>query len=141
MGSSLVVRYASMGDLEYLHSKDPGISVEDVHRMIDDRRFLVAEDNGTLVGCLRYGMFWDKIPFMNLLWVEDGFRGNGFGSALVRKWEKDVATAGSAMVMTSSQENERGQHFYRKLGYSDCGEFTLPGEPSAELLFFKEMKK
>ena len=101
----------------------------------------MAEDNGTLIGCMRYGMLWDKIPFMQLLWVEDGLRGKGFGSAIVRRWEQDMDKAGSAIVMTSSQENERAQHYYHNLGYSDCGKLTLPQYISAELFFFKELKK
>ena len=36
---------------------------------------------------------------------------------------------GYGMVMTSTQVDEDAQHFYRKLGYKDCGGFTvdIPG--------------
>ncbi|NLV92595.1 MAG: GNAT family N-acetyltransferase, partial [Firmicutes bacterium] len=42
------------------------------------------------------------------------------------------------IVMTSTQADEEGQHFYRKLGYRDIGGFVLPGEP-LELIMIKEL--
>lgn len=32
---------------------------------------------------------------------------------------------GYGMVLTSTQVDEDAQHFYRKLGYKDCGGFTV----------------
>jgi len=32
-------------------------------------RILIAEDNGNPIGWLRWGLFWDEIPFMNMLGV------------------------------------------------------------------------
>ena len=37
-------------------------------------------------------------------------------------------------VMTSTRSDEEAQHFYRGLGYTDCGALLLPGEP-LELFF------
>ena len=42
------------------------------------------------------------------------------------------------LVMTSSQSDEKAQHFYRKLGYSDVGSLTLPKEP-LEIIFMKKL--
>lgn len=32
---------------------------------------------------------------------------------------------GYGMVLTSTQVDENAQHFYRKLGYKDCGGFVI----------------
>ena len=32
---------------------------------------------------------------------------------------------GYGMVLTSTQVDEQTQHFYRKLGYKDCGGFVV----------------
>ena len=45
---------------------------------------------------------------------------------------------GHRRVMTSTQANEDGQHFYRRLGYQDAGALLLPGEP-LEIVFIKEL--
>ena len=42
------------------------------------------------------------------------------------------------IVMTSSQSDEDGQHFYRKLGYIDAGSLVLPEEP-LEVFFIKKL--
>ena len=46
------------------------------------------------------------------------------------------------MVFTSTQVDEDAQHFYRKLGYKDCGGFTVdvPGhEQPLELFLVKQL--
>ena len=37
-----------------------------------------------------------------------------------------MKTKGYGLVMTSTQEDEEAQHFYRAIGYKDCGELKLP---------------
>ena len=41
-------------------------------------------------------------------------------------------------VLTSTLSNERGQFFFRKRGYTDCGALLLPGEP-LEIILRKEL--
>ena len=136
--TSIPIRHADMGDYEYLAMKDPHVAPADLKKMIEDQKALVVEDNGCVVGCLRYSLFWDTTPFMNFLWIEEQCRGKGLGTALVMSWETELAGRGYRRVMTSSQSNEQGQHLYRKLGYKDFGGFTLPGE-SLEIMFFKDI--
>ena len=81
-------------------------------------------------------MFWDNTPFMNLLYLLDGYRGTGLGRAMVAHWEQQMRAAGHTMVMTSTQANEEAQGFYRRLGYQDVGGFLLPGE-AYELILIK----
>ena len=44
---------------------------------------------------------------------------------LMEYWEKDMKAQGYGMLLTSTQVNENAQHFYRKLGYKDCGGFVV----------------
>lgn len=59
------------------------------------------------------------------------------------EFEKKVRDKqGYQMVMTSTQIDEEAQHFYRKLGYIDCGNLTIdyPGlAQPMELLLSKEL--
>ena len=97
---------------------------------------MVAYVEDRPVGFLRYGYFWDVIPFMNLLGVEEGSRGKGYGTRLVSFWEKEMRKLGHGSVMTSSLSNERAQHLYRRLGYVDVGSLLMPDEP-LEIVFLK----
>ena len=44
---------------------------------------------------------------------------------LMERWEHDMKTQGYGMLLTSTQVDENAQHFYRKLGYKDCGGFVV----------------
>ena len=132
------IRLADLTDLDWLSSHDHHIARETLMESIRLGRVLLVERNGGRVGWLRWNLFWDNTPFMNLLYLLDGHRGQGHGRALVARWEADMASQGHKLLMTSTQANEDAQHFYRKLGYRDAGALLLPGEP-AELLFIKEI--
>ena len=54
--------------------------------------------------------------------------------------EKVRCGQGYGMLMTSTQVDEDAQHFYRKLGYKDCGGFVVdvPGyEQPMEMIMIK----
>ncbi len=57
---------------------------------------------------------------------------------LIQRWEKDMKEQGYGMLLTSSQADETAQHFYRKLGYQDCGGLmiTIPAYAQPMELFF-----
>ena len=51
-----------------------------------------------------------------------------------------MKSQGYGMIMTSTQVDEEAQHFYRKLGYKDCGGFVvdIPGfEQPMEMFMIK----
>lgn len=49
----------------------------------------------------------------------------GYGKMLMEHWEKEMKAAGYKALMTSTRVDENAQHFYRKLGYKDCGALVL----------------
>ena len=99
---------------------------------------MVVEVDGAVVGFLGWGLFWDQVSFMNLLWVLPDRRNEGLGSVLVGAWQRSQLAAGHALVLTSTMSHERSQHMYRRLGYVDSGALLLPGE-TAELILRKPL--
>jgi len=132
------IRTADGRDLEFLAENDRHIAPEERESVIRQGRILILETEGRQAGWLRWGMFWDNTPFMNLLYLLEEYRGAGFGRAMVSHWETLMRNAGHALVMTSTQANEDAQGFYRRLGYQDVGGFLLPGE-SYELILVKAL--
>ena len=59
---------------------------------------------------------------------------------MVEFWEHEMAEQGYKFVMTSTQSDEEGQFFYRRLGYTDKGALLLPKEP-LEIIFYKKVSK
>lgn len=131
-----MIRYAQKDDLEALMKYDTHIAGRELENSISSRRVPVSFENGVLVGWLRFNLFWDSIPFMNMLYVLPEHRGKGHGSALVDFWEKEMLESGYKMLLTSTLSNEQAQFFYRKKGYTDCGSLLLPHEP-LEIIMLK----
>ncbi len=138
MSSTTSIAFAGPGDLDYLASKDPHVSPDAIREKIGRREILVLLHEGRRAGFLRFGYFWDRIPFINLLWVDEGSRGAGLGTRLISFWENEMRELGHDVVMTSTLSSERAQHLYRRLGYEDCGSLLVPGEPT-ELLLVKRL--
>lgn len=132
------ITHATLSDYETLVNNDKHISKEELRNLILSKRVLIAKQEGSLRGWLRYNLFWDNIPFMNMLYVIEGYRSQRIGQALVSMWEELMRAEGYKFVLTSSQSNEQGQFFYRKNGYIDCGSLLLKDEP-LEIFFRKEL--
>ncbi len=122
-----------------LSELDKHISETELLNVIERRRVIVAAEGGRLVGWLRYGLFWDNLPFMNMLYIIDGERGNGLGTALCGFWENEMKELGYPLALTSTQSDERGQFFFRKRGYMDCGSLILPNEVT-EIIMYKRLE-
>ena len=134
------IRYANSEDIELLSEYDDDIAAEELKNAVERKRIILAFEDNKFLGWLRYNLFWDNIPFMNLLYILDGNRGKGYGSQLVSFWEEEMAAKGFKFVLTSTQSDEEGQFFYRKLGYVDSGSLLLPKEP-LEIIFYKKLGK
>ena len=122
----MTIRYAAQTDLAACLSLDGHIPKGEYASKIAAKQVYILSEAGEVRALLRYGLFWDSIPFCSLLFVAEGHRRRGLGRALAEFWERDMKVRGFGLVMTSTQADEEGQHFWRKLGYKDCGGFTLP---------------
>ena len=125
-------------DLETLTRLDGHISPRVLARKIAQGEVLTARQDGQITGWLRWGYFWDEIPFMNLLYVLEPYRRQGTAARLAAAWEAQMQAQGARQVLTSTLSNEDAQHLYRKWGYQDCGALLLPGEP-LEILLRKDL--
>ena len=135
------IRYAKAGDLEMIAEYDTHISKAEMENAIARKRIILLFIDGKYEGWLRFNLFWDNIPFMNLLFIiSEDQRGKGYGRKLVAFWEHEMAEQGYKFVMTSTQSDEEAQFFYRKLGYTDRGSLILPDEP-VEIIFYKNLSE
>ncbi len=132
------IRFASGQDNNYLVHNDRHIKLEVVEKKIEDAEIIVVLNNERNIGWLRFNYFWDEIPFMNMLWIEEDYRRKGIGTRLVNFWEIEMQQRDKSQVMTSTSSDETTQHFYRKLQYQDCGSLSLLGEV-LEFFFLKSL--
>ncbi|MBA9086668.1 ribosomal protein S18 acetylase RimI-like enzyme [Fontibacillus solani] len=125
---------ATEQDYTFIIDRDKHIPESLVRTKIQEKEIYIIRDSESKVGWMRFGYFWDNIPFMNMLWIDEEYRGQGIGKEIVLLWEENMRQRGFELVMTSSQSNEEAQHFYRKLGYRDAGCLLLDSQPLEVIL-------
>lgn len=117
---------------------DKHLPEAEFEKKVRDRQGYVLFDGETPVGLFRYNLFWDMVPFCNLIFIDLAHRRKGYGRRLMEFWEAEMKTLGYDMVMVSTQADESAQHFYRKLDYQDAGGLltNVPGHEQPMELFF-----
>ena len=89
------------------------------------------------IGVMHHCMIWDSLPFLNLLYIREKYRRQGFGTQAMAHWEARMKAQGHAQVLISTQVDEDAQRFYRKIGYADCGGFVLCEREPMEMIMRK----
>ncbi|BBH24317.1 N-acetyltransferase [Paenibacillus baekrokdamisoli] len=131
------IEFATELDYEYIVDRDHHILENLIMTKIKEKEiYIIRNQQNMNIGWMRYGYFWDNTPFMNMIWLDEQYRGNGLGGKVVLFWENHMKQKGSKLVMTSTLANEEAQHFYRTLGYKDAGCLLLENEP-LEIILIK----
>ncbi|MDD4113553.1 MAG: GNAT family N-acetyltransferase [Herbinix sp.] len=129
-------------DKDFWFTLDGHFKEQEFALKVRDKRGYVIWDDDNPVGILRYGLFWDNTPFLNLIYLVESYRRRGFGEKAISYWEEEMRLLGYKAVMTSTQVDEDAQHFYRKIGYKDVGGLVLeiPGyEQPMEMFMMKSL--
>ena len=133
-----MIRFARPEDIDILNDKDKKIDKQEMLNLINLNRVYIMEEDGKFIGWLRYNLFWDNTPFMNMIHLNDEDRGKGFGRKFVEFWEDEMRKLGYKTVLTSTASDEFAQHFYIKLGYNSIGGFLPIGKPF-EIILSKKL--
>lgn len=119
------IRYVQSKDKEFWYSLDKHLPEQEFDNKVINKRGYVLLDDNKQIGLLRYNLFWDNTPFCTMLFIDLNYHGKDYDSKLMEHWENDMKSQGYSMLLTSTQVDEEAQHFYRKLGYKDCGGFVI----------------
>ena len=134
------IRYLEEKDKEFWYTLDRHLPEKEFSKIVNDKRGYVILEKDQPIGVFRFHMFWDKIPFLSLIYIDFTYHKKGYGRKAMEFWEDEMAKEGYKITMTSTQVDETSQHFYRKLGYKDCGCLVLdiPGfEQPLEMFMVK----
>ena len=121
----LDIRYVHTDDKEFWFKLDKHLPEAEFTNKVRDKRGYILSDDNKPIGLLRYNLFWDNIPFCTLLFIDREYQNKGYGKRLMEYWENDMKSQGYGMLLVSTQVDEAAQHFYRKLGYKDCGGLVI----------------
>lgn len=141
----MIIELAQSKDKQKIAKLDSYIRSARLDECIWNGQVYVLKDdsikNGgqNVVGVLRYSLFWQSIPFVDLLYIDESYRGKGFGSQMMNEWEQTMKTCGYKYVMTSTQADETAWSFYEKLGYRKSGGFFPPDQKAEEWIYLKKI--
>lgn len=123
------IRLAAQADRACWMRLNPHADEESFARHVRAQTGYLILDGDVPVGVMQMCMFWDHLPFLSLIYLPPQNRGRGYGRTAMTLWEQAMKAQGHTMVLTSTQADESAQHFYRRLGYVDCGALVLGGTP------------
>lgn len=125
----MTIKHMRPEDKEFVKRIEPHINDVQYENHICTKTGYIIWDGDERAGLMHYSVLWDKLPFLNLIYVEQAYRNHGIAAEAMRLWEEDMKNQGYLMVLLSTQVDEDSQHFYRKLGYIECGALLLNGTP------------
>ena len=121
------IRVANVSDLDFL-SRDIHINLAVLKENIERGYVYIIENKEKSVGWLRYNIFWDNTPFLNMIYVLETYQNQGYGGFALKVWEQEMVAKGYKEVMTSTLVHESSIHFYLKHGYVVVGGFHPSNE-------------
>ena len=74
--NSAIVRLATVSDIGILVLHDRHVSKNILEQAVEARHVMVIEEDGGFAGWLRWSLFWDSIPFLNMLFLLQPVEGN-----------------------------------------------------------------
>jgi GNAT superfamily N-acetyltransferase len=137
---TMEIRFATAADLPQILKYDRHIQKPVLADCVQRSLLDVLCDNSKIVGVLRYNLFWQSIPFLDLIFIDEAYRSLGWGSKMMAHWEGNMARMGYDYAMLSTQEDETAKVFYEKLGYRRIGAFLPPEQEADEIMYLKELK-
>ena len=111
---------ADPADVEFVHNGLRGYNA--LHAPPDFAHLYVflRDEHGALVGGLLGGTFWGWLA-VDILWIDERYRGQGYGERLLAAAEAEGRRRGCVHVQLDTLSFQ-ARPFYEKLGYRVYGE-------------------
>jgi amino-acid N-acetyltransferase len=125
----MIIRNANIQDVKTIHrlinhyaevDRMLFASMSDLYERM--MTFLVAEDNGSVVGCCALQVLWDNLAEIKSLAVDEAWFGKGVGRALVEGCVERARLLGLKKVFTLTMEPV----FFEKVGFLRVDMDQLP---------------
>lgn len=116
-------------DRAFAQRVDPHLDDAAFQGALMTRTGYILWEDGQRIGLMTHCVLWNRLPFLNCIFILEAHRGKGYGSQAILLWEQEMKRRGCPMTLLSTQADERAQHLYRRLGYIDCGGLLFDHTP------------
>jgi GNAT superfamily N-acetyltransferase len=90
------------------------------------KRFAISLRDGTVIVGGIVGEVWTAVLFIQFFWLEQRFRGKGFGTKLIKAIEREAKRFGATHSYVDTMSFQ-APGFYRRCGYRKFG--SIKGYP------------
>jgi ribosomal protein S18 acetylase RimI-like enzyme len=112
---------------------------DDIHFEFEEVSFILRNDDHDIVGGITGHYAW-KCLHINLFWIDESVRGNGFGIQLLKEME-NFAVEKECRLIKLDTLSFQAPEFYRKQGYEVFGTLNgYPSEKNSHFYFVKWLK-
>lgn len=125
----MLLRKMNVEDKKYVMKRNKVITEKVFTKLVDSNTGFMIIENNEVVGFLDYSLLWNKMPFLNFLYISEKARRQGYGSLGVLCWETEMKNLGYKRVIVSTRADEMSQNLFRKLNYLDCGSIVFNEQP------------
>jgi len=139
IAGKIEIRLAQTDDLTGCATMDKLLEREMIKRKIELGEIFIAEREGKIIGYLRVEYLWSRIPYIALILVQDEYRHQGVGKALLESLQAFLRGRGYRLLLSSSQADEpESQRWHRATGFEECGILTGINEKGIGEIFFRK---
>jgi GNAT superfamily N-acetyltransferase len=128
------IRAAAPGDSDFLGGFELTPNEVKLREAMEGGNIQIALADEAPVGFMCFSVLWGTLPLLEFFEIVAAQRGRRLGTSAVRAWEQAMKDRGFDLVLTSTGADAGAQHFWRKMGYVDCGALTVRGK-AAEVFF------
>ena len=138
-----IIDYATISELENIQKIDK-IVVNNSERFdmikisIDNNQCLIAKADNKVAGYLIFNKSFYHNNFIELLIIDQLFRRQGIGTALIRFYEN--ITKKGKIFSSTNKSNVTMQKLLNKLGYIESGIIYNLDEDDPEIIYFKKLE-
>ena len=103
------------------------------------KQLIVVTDDKKPIAFLWFCYMFGHKPFINFIRVLPKYQSQGVGRQMFDFFENEMKKLGKDMIFSSSKESNDGSRaFHKKLGFQECGVWSLKNEWT-EVFFLKKI--
>ena len=109
-----------------------------IHYKLDGRIQIGIEEDGKLVAGLDACMTAFKILYVSTVFVDENYRGKGYGRVLISEMEERAKLLGANTIRLDTFDWQ-GKDFYEAIGYEMVGHYDNRDDGYSEYFFLKRI--
>lgn len=138
---TIQIKFATSDDRNEILKYENYLEEKRLNQILENREILLAYDNEKNIGYLRYQLFWTRLPYVTLIFVNSEYRKKGVGKKLLEYLENHLRKLGYKRLLSSSTANEPNPNeWHQKVGFREVGKVSELNENKiGEIFYLKDL--